>query len=176
MIDSQFGVYLGPLKLDNLSIYQSWRNDPDIYRWCRQTSVINDAQQVEWYDRVSGDPAIKMFEIILIGSVLDPVGVCGLTSIDHVNQRAEFSLYIGPEYAGSGYGESALKTLLSHGFNDLNLNLIWGESFDGNPAIKMFAKVGFVQEGTRRKFYFKQGNFIDAHLFSITKNEFTEGL
>jgi len=103
------------------------------------------------------------------------VGVCGLTSIDWVNRRAEFSLYIASEYQGNGYGEAALRLLVEHGFNVLNLNSIWGEAFDGNPAINMFKKVGFIEEGRRRQFYFREGKYIDAILFSLMRSEYAMG-
>lgn len=110
-----------------------------------------------------------MYEILFFGQ--GPTGVCGLTSIDRVNQRAEFSLYIAPGDQGQGVGEKALKTLCKHGFNNLNLNSIWGESYVGNPAIHMFEKIGFKPEGKRRQHYFRDGKFIDAHIFSLLRSE-----
>jgi ribosomal-protein-serine acetyltransferase len=103
-----------------------------------------------------------------------PVGVCGLTDIDLVNRRAEFSLYIGPEYHGCGYGEASLRALIKKGFNSYGLKSIWGESFTGNMAMKMFYKVGFKHDGVRRSFYFRDGKFIDAHLFSILRDEWKD--
>lgn len=97
--------------------------------------------------------------------------MCGLTSIDHLHQRAEFSLYVGPQYRKRGYAKETLKTLFSYGFVALNLNCIWGETFDGNPAAKIFESVGMVREGTRRDFYFKKGKFIDCHLYSVKRSE-----
>ena len=55
-----------------------------------------------------------------------------------------------------------------------NLNVIWGETFEGNHAYDMFLKLGMKHEGTRRQFYFKEGKHIDAHLVSITRQEFME--
>ena len=103
------------------------------------------------------------------------VGVCGLTDINLIHRRAEFSLYIFPEYHRRGYAKDALKALFRHGFDDLNLHSIWGETFDGNPALSLFTdKLGMVYEGTRRQFYFKNGKYVDAHIISLTKEEFYE--
>lgn len=99
-------------------------------------------------------------------------GVAGLTSIDWVNRRAEFSLYINPDCQSKGFGEAALRHLLKHGFEVLNLNLIWGESFDGNPAMRLFSRVGMRPMGVRRQFYFRDGKYLDAYLWDITKAEF----
>ena len=101
------------------------------------------------------------------------MGVCGFTSIDHFNRRAEFSLYIAKEHQKHGYGAEALRVLFNHGFLDLGFNCIWGETFEGNPATKTFEKIGMKREGTRRQFYFKNGKMIDAHIYSVLGSEWT---
>ena len=97
--------------------------------------------------------------------------MCGLTSIDYINSRAEFSLYIGHSYQRQGFAKDALKALLEVAFNEVNLNGVWGETFEGNHALNLFEKLGMKKEGTRRQFYFKGGKYIDAHLVSITREE-----
>lgn len=171
MIDHGFKVELGPLDSSDLDKIRSWRNDQRIWAWCRQNDLISDRDQRKWFESQSDDRCIKMYTIKPKGSDF-MVGVCGLTSIDHVNRRAEFSLYIAPTYQGCGYATEALKTLCAHGFKSLNLNSIWGESFDGNKATAMFEKIGFKKEGTRREFYFKDGRYVDAHLYSLLSREF----
>lgn len=145
-----------------------WRNDPRVFRWTRQNDVLTRQGHQAWYNQQATDPTMKMYGIEKEGEL---IGVCGLTSIDMTNRRAEFSLYIGPEHQGKGYGEAALGTLLDHAFRSVGLNLVWGETFDGNPAAKLFEKLEFVKEGTRREFYFRNGDFIDAHLYSIKSEE-----
>lgn len=172
MIDYGHIVMLGPLLVEETSEMLRWRNDYSTWRWCRQSSVISLGEHQDWFFNLSRDNKTKMFSIHARDG--GHVGVCGLTSIDWINRRAEFSLYIGPEYRKKGYAKGALKTLISHGFQNLNLNSIWGESFIGNPAIKMFEEIGFKKDGVRREFYFRDGKYIDAFLFSILRNEWTK--
>jgi RimJ/RimL family protein N-acetyltransferase len=154
-------------------VIRGWRNHPEIYDWCRQNNLISDAEQGRWFDKQSQDSSIRMYSIQAKGETGDPklIGVCGLTDIDLVNRRAEFSLYIAPFLHGIGLGTAALKLLLGRGFDDLGLNVIWGETFRGNKALSTFKKLGFTIEGWRREFYFKQGGFIDAALVSMTAEE-----
>lgn len=169
---SKVTVCLGALDSSDMALVRSWRNDHRIWGWCRQNDLISDAEQVRWFNKQSEDPAIKMYKIVVAkDKALTPVGVCGLTSIDYVNRRAEFSLYVAPEAQGNGLGRAGLALLLGHGFDNLGLNVIWGESFAHNPAIKMFRSLGLCHEGLRRQFYFRDGKFIDAELFSITAEE-----
>ena len=146
-----------------------WRNDHGIYKWCRQSDFIQWGDHCNWFDNVFKNTSIKMY---LIVNDNIPVGACGLTSIDLVSQRAEFSLYIGRDFQKRGYGKKALIKLLDHGFKHYPFRLIWGESFESNPAIRMFKELGFKIDGTRKEFYFKDGKNIDSYLLSIKRNDF----
>jgi RimJ/RimL family protein N-acetyltransferase len=166
-------ITLGPLDSKFVEHIRHWRNDYRIYKWCRQTDPIADVAQQDWYERQAKDPTIRMYALMEADAI---VGVCGLTSIDWTNRRAEFSLYIDPELHGSGLGKQALTALLNHGFKVLNLNCIWGETFQDNPAAKMFESLGFKKEGTRRQFYFREGTFINADIYSILSSEWFGGV
>lgn len=166
-------VELAPLDSTDVGLLRSWRNNYQIWRWSRQNDLISDAEQVRWFNRQSEDPSVKMYKIVAdTEKAKGPVGSCGLSSIDVYNRRAEFSIYIAPQSQRLGLGKAALSCLLHHAFKNLGLNVVWGECFDGNPAIKMFESLGFSKDGTLRQFYFKDGKFIDAHLISITAGDF----
>jgi len=171
----QFGLSLAALDSTDVGTCRKWRNDYRIWSWCRQSDFISDVEQAGWFERQAKDTSIKMYKIMCnVDTAETMVGVCGLTSIDWVNRKAEFSLYVDPDKHARGYGKEALGLLLVHGFTNLNLNLIWGETFQGNPAFKMFLGLGFQPEGTRRSFYFKDGKYIDAHLISLTADDWRE--
>jgi len=164
---------LGPLESCLIETFRRWRNDPRIWRWTRQNDFISDISQRDWLDRMAKCNQTRMYQINLRidDRPAEPVGVCGLTNIDWGNRRTELSLYIAPEHHRKGFGRRACDLLLMHAFVNLNLRLVWAESFDGNPAIKMFESLGFVREGTRRDFYWKDGRYWNAHLLSIKVDE-----
>ena len=181
MIDSKksFPVFLSADIPDNARV---WRNNEKIRKWCRQYSLINIYKHHEWIVEQSEDPQVKMFGISIHTGKTKPkdstivpfidIGVCGLTSIDLINRNAEFSLYVIPEHQRVGYGKKALDLLLRHGFQDMGLERIWGETFDGNPAGKMFESMGMKKEGTQRKSYYRNGSFIDSHIYAVLKDEY----
>jgi RimJ/RimL family protein N-acetyltransferase len=148
---------------------RAWRNHPSVWRWCRQYTHLSEDEHRAWTERIAKDASIKMFGVYESGS---PVGVCGLTSINRVNQTAEFSLYIAPGCQKRGYGRQALLKLLEHGFRDHNLNLVYGETFDGNPALKMFEAIGMTKEATLRDRYFREGRFIAVHIVSMVRGDY----
>lgn len=150
---------------------RSWRNDPTMYKWFRQVGPISDVEQERWFEKQSLDPTVRMFGI---GVGDYAVGVCGLTSVDLINRRAEMSMYLNPEESGKGYGKAAFTALFNFGFDSLGLHQIWAECFDGNPVIPLLEKLGCKRDGVRRDFYWKEGKFIDAHLVSILRSEWNE--
>lgn len=146
-----------------------WRNNPLITSWTRQNGLISQADQERWIKRISEDQSIEMFGIV--NGAKENVGTCGLTSINPIHRTAEFSLLIGPEYQKRGYGEHALKALLDYGFKKRNLHCIWGETFEGNPALKLFLKLGMRIEGAPRERYFKNGRYVGTTIVSMLESE-----
>jgi UDP-4-amino-4,6-dideoxy-N-acetyl-beta-L-altrosamine N-acetyltransferase len=166
MIDFGHEIKLGTINPEHLETLRRWRNEPEIWAWCRQSDLISFIDQEMWYRQLAEDPRSKMY--LVLNEQRTPVGVCGFTDIHPLHRRAEFSLYIAKEYQKRTYGKKTLLTLFKHGFQNLGLNVIWGETFLGNHAAKVFENLGMESEGTRKQFYFKDGEFIDAFLYSIT--------
>lgn len=163
-------IYLRRITESDLPILFEYRNDFNIYKWCRQYGPLHHEKHKDWYHWQANDSKTEMFSICHNNEML-PIGVCGLTDIDFINSRAEFSLYIGKKFQGHGHAKDALRELFHFGFKSLNLNMIWGETFDGNPAMHLFKKIGMEVSGVRPQFYYKDGEYIDAHLLYITREK-----
>jgi RimJ/RimL family protein N-acetyltransferase len=159
-----------PISLDHFIPSEAlrWRNNPEIWKWCRQYTLISARDQQKWLEKIEEDPSIKMFSISNQAKI---IGVAGFTSIDRHNRNAEFSLYIEPNSQGKGYGAKALRTLINHGFYDWGFERIWGETYQDNPAINMFARIGMKTEGMFRNTYFRNGQFINSYMVSILRGE-----
>lgn len=168
MIDFGLGVSLAAINPDDSALLLKWRNDPSIWRTCRQYTSLEYGSHREWFEGLAKRPDVKMWGIYQGQKIL---GVCGITSIDRQNRRAEFSLYVGPKEQGNGYGEAALKTLLCHAFYHWGLHTVWGETYNFNPAARMFERVGMTKDGVHREAYFREGVFVDAILYSMTETE-----
>lgn len=183
MIDYGHGVVLDYVSNKDKDQFFHWRNDYSIWKWCRQNGPLTYTQHLNYWHLVDSCLDSKFFSIVGNESTLGcatpqvkTIGCAGLTSIDYLNSRAEFSLYIAPEHQKKGFGKKALKTLFSYGFGQLNMNSIWGETFQGNPALKMFLEIGMRKDGTRRSFYYRDGNYIDCDLVSVLRNEWAWAL
>ena len=77
------------------------------------------------------------------------------------------------EERGKGYSKLATLKTLEFGFNQLGLNRIYLFVQSNNePAIKLYEKLGFQNEGELRNSVFKNGKFINEKVMGILKEEF----
>ena len=77
-------------------------------------------------------------------------------------------------YWGKGYMPEALEAMLCKGFEEMQLEVIAVGHFSGNDkSKKVIEKCGFTYEGTTRKLLRKaDGTVVDAHNYSMTKEEY----
>jgi len=175
MIDYGYGkIRLGTIDSDDLHQFWLDRNKAEIRDNCRQVGLITFQEQDAWYNGLKNDPKRKIYSVMAPGKyTLTTIGCAGLTDINLTHRTAEYSLFISPNKQGEGHGTSALKTLIRHGFEDLNLNCIWGEIFEHNAASINIAvdKLGFVTEGHHLDRYYKNGKYINTYTVSLLKKD-----
>ncbi|MDF1750894.1 MAG: GNAT family protein [Alphaproteobacteria bacterium] len=102
------------------------------------------------------------------------IGTCGLYLISWISRRAQFNILIGDVEAwDKGHGSRAARLTLAYGFNTLNLNSInLGVNTEIKRAMKSYENAGYVKEGIRRSFIFRNGRYYDVALYSVLKDEF----
>lgn len=105
------------------------------------------------------------------------IGEAVLNHVDWPNRSASFRIAIWmPEDRGKGYGSEATALLVRHGFAAIGLNRIELTVYAFNPAARrVYEKVGFKLEGTRREALLWDGEFVDAHVMSILRREQSAG-
>ena len=167
--------YLTDVDSESNEALRAWRNNPEIRQYFREHREITKSMQKDWYEkRVHNNPNQYDFEIHDI-ETKKLIGHCGLYYVNWVSRMAEFSIYVGDmDYRGKGIGSDALRTLISYGFNQRNLNKIWCEVYSNNAALEIYRKIGFVDEGVLRQNHFKDGKYVDSHVLSMLRDEWLE--
>ena len=92
------------------------------------------------------------------------------------DRSAEIGIMIGErQYWNRGFGTEAMRLMVQHGFENLNLHRIFLRVFETNPRGKRsYEKVGFKLEGRMREARYLKGKYIDVCLMSILKSEWFE--
>ena len=102
------------------------------------------------------------------------IGECGLPSIDHYRRSCEIGIALGREYWAKGLGQDAVRTLVDFAFRDLGMHKVGLEVLaDDDRAVGAYRKVGFVEEGRRREHSWFEGEFHDALVMGILREEWT---
>ncbi len=168
-------IRLRALNKDDLPIFVTWLNDPEVTRGLVHYLPFSIEDEEEWYENMRKIPREERPLMIEIQTKdkWEPIGDLSLFGIDWRIRSAEFGIVIGvKEYWDQGYGTEALKLILRHGFQTLNLNRVSLMVYENNPrAIRAYEKAGFVQEGRLRQSYYQNGEFIDVILMSILRSE-----
>ncbi len=123
----------------------------------------------EWWERgrSAGDAT---FVIETLAGEL--IGVCGLEGIDHRVRSAGLGIWIGKPFWDQGYGADAVRTLCRFGFREMNLQRIGLAVYESNPrGVRAYQKVGFREEGRRRRAHFGDGRHIDVIVMGLLADE-----
>ena len=161
---------LRPLEEKDLAWVAEERNDQECRKWFRQSDLLSLKQQSLWFNTTD------MKSYVVVDDDGHNVGVVSLSHIDNIARKCEFSIMIIPKYRHKGFGRTALWELLLHAFNDLNMVQVYSDVFEHNPALASYLRWGFKSYGILPNWYYKDGNYINSVVISITKNEYNNSL
>jgi len=168
-------IYLRPLTEGDVDgEYGTWLNDPVV---CAQNShaVLPVCQNtlIEYVRRVRNSQSEVVLAIVAKSDNRHVGNVC-IQNIHWINRSAEFAMLLGAKDCwGQGYGTQAAAIMVQYGFKTLGLRRITFGTFEANIAVRnIAAKLGFVEEGRRRKAVFKNGTHVDVIEFGLLEGEF----
>ena len=169
-------VRLRELARSDLDAINRWRNDPDVVALLggsfRHVCMTVDER---WYESYLANRATNVRLAIELGDGT-MVGAVYLVGIDWLNRSAEFAIWIGDAASqGKRVGEAATRLMLAHAFDDLNLERVHLTVLRHNErAIRLYRKVGFVEEGVLRRAAFKGGQYRDLLAMAMLRDEHAE--
>ena len=101
------------------------------------------------------------------------VGGISLHTRNRKNGTFSFGVVVDRPHTGKGYAQDAVRILLRYGFWERRYQKCNSACVDSNAAsIRLHQKLGFVEEGRRRRQWFLDGEYHDDVLFGLTREEF----
>ena len=98
----------------------------------------------------------------------DHAGEVVLNELDADNQSCNFRIALPSAYTDRGLGTEATRLLLGHAFDTVGVHRVELEVYAFNPrARRVYEKVGFVYEGTKRHALHWQGQWVDAFCMAM---------
>ena len=170
-------VYLRPAERTDVPLFVRWLTDARTTRNLAIRSPISLATEERWFEDLLEHHGRDRWHFVICRLSDDrAVGVIDLHEIDLTNGGAGLGIVIGEETdRGQGYGGDALDTLIDFGFEELRLERVWLDVYDGNPdARRLYERVGFVREATFRHGMYRGGRFEDVHRMAILRSEWAD--
>ena len=165
---------LRELERRDIPTINKWHNDVNLaknlgggYRF------IGEEVDRAWFDRYlqSRNNSVRL-AVVDENDVI--VGCVYFLNIDNINLSADLHIMIGEkENRGKGIGSYAVKALVEHAFYNLNLRRIQLEVLEYNTAARaLYRKIGFIEEGIKRKAVYKNGEYVDELIMALLKEDY----
>jgi RimJ/RimL family protein N-acetyltransferase len=147
-------------------------DDPEGRRLTGSHRTFTAAQLEHWYaTRADFDDRLDLAVIDRATGIY--VGEVVLNDLVPENESCNFRiLLVGAQNRGRGLGTEATRLILAHAFETVGLHRVELEVYAFNPgARRVYEKVGFVYEGTKREALRWDGEWLDADTMSILADE-----
>lgn len=171
-------IRLRAIEREDLPRFKSWLNDPEVRQGLSLYLPLSMSDEESWFaemlkrppeERSLGIEANHDGQWVFLGNV-------GFVHLGWRDREAEVGIFIGEKsYWNQGYGREAMRLMLRHAFNTLNLNRVSLRVFETNlRAIHSYENAGFKHEGRMRQARFQDGQYIDILLMSVLRSEWQD--
>jgi RimJ/RimL family protein N-acetyltransferase len=147
-------------------------NDPEGRRLTGSHRTFTATQLEHWYStRADFDDRLDL--AVIDRATGSYAGEVVLNDLVPENESCSFRiLLVGAEHRDRGLGTEATRLILTHAFETVGLHRVELEVYAFNPrARRVYEKVGFVYEGTKRDTLRWDGKRVDADTMSILASE-----
>lgn len=167
-------IYLRALSSDDVQErYLSWLNDEETTKGLASGIFPSTLAELnDFVQRTTNNRNVVMLAICASENDLH-IGNIKLDQFDWVSRTCELGILIGDKnYWGKGIGYEVCSLVLQYAFEDLNMRKVTLAVYANNPAaIKLYQKLGFVEEGRLRQHIFEGGEYHDKFYMGLFKDE-----
>lgn len=161
---------LRPLEREDLRFVHELDNNESVMHYWFEEPYEAFVELCDLYDKHIHDQSERRFVAEAEG---ERVGLVELVEINHIHRRAEFQVIVAPQHQGKGYATLATQLAVEYAFTVLNLHkLFLVVDCDNQPAIAVYRKLGFQEEGRLKHEFFVDGDYKDAIRMAIFQPEF----
>ena len=141
---------------DDAPYLKSWLLDEDTLRWFPMFDEreVDDAVRI-WVGYGKQESAITACY----------KGVpCGMATLyiqpyEKLRHQCLFSIIVDKEHRGMGVGRILLQHLMKMGKEKFHLEILHLEVYEGNPAVKLYRRMGFKPFGRQKHFIKNNGKY-----------------
>jgi len=165
-------VNLRVMEKEDLPLFAEWVNMPEVFGEYNPLRQISRAEIEKDYDKGT----LELTDFIIEKKDGSKVGlICHFTLTHPVGKMLEIGYSLVPSERGKGYGTEAVGIMVDFLFLSKSIERVQACTDARNVASqRVLEKAGFKREGTMRKYLFIRGEWRDAYLYSILREEWRE--
>lgn len=170
-------IYLRPLTTEDADgNYQYWFNDDAVCALNQHHRYPSYKEDLKTFINSLCNDKSQIVLAVVEKEHNSHVGNVSLQAINYINRTAEIGSIIGEKSPnGFIYTLESIKLMVKHGFNELNLNRIYGGTPTTHAVIlKAVELLGFNLEGISRQAMYKNGEYLDIQNYAMLRKEYLE--
>jgi diamine N-acetyltransferase len=161
-----------PLERKDLRFIHELNNNETIIHYWFEEPYEAFVELCQLYDKHIHNQNERRF---IAESNREMLGLVEIVEIDYIHRRAQFQIIIAPNHQRKGYATEATRLAMNYAFNVLNLHKLYLiVDCQNEPAIKIYTKLGFREEGVLKDEFFVNGQYRDVYRMAVRKSEFDE--
>lgn len=159
---------LKPLSVDDLDLVMTWVNDHEVMQYfANRQKDISEAEERSYIEKLVASPNDRAFSVF-DGDLY--VGQCSINQIYWPARNGRLFVVIRKGVQGKGYGSDAIRLLLGHAWNVLDLHKVFLiVRKDNKVAQARYLKLGFDFEGVLKDEYCINGHYFDMVRMGIIR-------
>jgi ribosomal-protein-alanine N-acetyltransferase len=165
-------VNLRIMEKEDVPMVSEWFNKPEIFGEYNPLMQISRTE----YEKSYGERKFGQTEFLIEGKDGSRLGYMWHFNVTHpAGNLLEIGYFLVPSERGKGYCTEAAQLMVDYLFLSKNIERLQALTDTRNLASqKVLEKAGFKKEGTLRKSFFNRGKWVDAHIYSILREEWKE--
>ncbi len=167
-------LLLRQLTLDDLEFVFQHFSDPLVYQYLLDEEPVTDHSQAQEIIQFYLDTSEKNYNRWGIVQRFNGqlIGTCGFHKWNKCCFRAEIGYDLSPAFWGQGYMTEVMRTVITYGFEQMELHRIEALVYiENNRSMQLLKKNGFKEEGILRDYFCLNGRFYDHSIFSLLKQD-----
>lgn len=151
----------------------TWVNDREVMQYFAQRQQhIEEEEERRYLDQLVASKTDRAFSVFESGHDGPDayVGQCSVNQIYWPARNGRVFLVVRRDKQGRGLGSAALRALVAHAFDELDLHKLWLiVRRDNRSAQAMYLRAGFEFEGMLRDEYCVAGKYFDMVRMAILR-------
>ncbi len=146
-----------PTSMEDASHLMQWLSDPAVLQGFPMIDMkeVEDAVRI-WvsYSRIQAGLTVELND--------EPCGMANLyiQPYKKLAHTCLFSIIIKEEYRGKGLGSTLLRNLMKLAKHRFGIEILHLEVYQGNPAKKIYERLGFKEFGSQSHFIKENGKYL----------------